>query len=152
MCPFTNAAVSFGPTNITRRIGEDDIVFVCPSVDHKRTPIWKVNGLTHATSDLPRPFVPVYDNLLIPFVQQNMDGFTFQCFIPNGKGVVPSSIGTLHVALLVNSDNVLRPNVIKFDNLEPHQDITPLQQVEVSSTLNFDNSRFEFNRRTCKLS
>ena len=88
----------FGPTDITRRVGEDDVVIICPTRKYI-APVWSINNYTYGASSLPLPFLPAYDNLLIPYVELNMDKFTFQCFIPTGVGldVVGSSIGTLTV-------------------------------------------------------
>ena len=77
---------SFGLTNITRRVGEDDVIIMCPAIDNS-VPIWNINGIIYSSATLPRNFKAALDNLLIPFVTESMDEFTFQCFIPIGTGL-----------------------------------------------------------------
>lgn len=102
------SAIVFGPTDITRREGEDDVVFICPSIE-SQVPIWKINDCIYGVTNLPHPFLAAYDNLLILFVDLSMDQFTFQCFIHSdkpGPDVSPSTIGRLNVPTVAVSSEV----------------------------------------------
>ena len=87
-----------GPTDITRTVGADDVVILCPSYE-KIAPIWSINEYTYTIITLPKDFKPAFANLVIPYVFEYMNKFTFQCFIPTGVGleVMNSSIGVLTV-------------------------------------------------------
>ena len=101
-------STSFSPighVDISRRVGENNIIIMCPTFKSV-APIWRISNYTYGSSSLLSPFQPAYDNLLIPFVKLMMDQFTFQCFVPTGVGleVLPSSVGTL----TVDSENVMK--------------------------------------------
>ena len=87
-----------GPTNITRKAGEDDVIIACPAYG-PAAPIWQINSLTYGASSLPYPFQSAFENLLIPIVEASIENYSFQCFIPTGikLDVVGSSIGVLNV-------------------------------------------------------
>ena len=94
----TYASRFIGPTNITRRAGEEDVIIVCPAYG-PAAPIWRINGLLYGATSLPSAFHSAYENLRIPVVKVNMHNYSFQCFIPTGikLNVLGSSIGVLSV-------------------------------------------------------
>ena len=142
---------SFGPTNITRRVGEDDVVIMCPTIDNS-VPIWSINEIIYTSATLPSGFKAALDNLLIPFITENMDEFTFQCFIPIGTGlnVVSSSIGILSVMIdssvavrqLPFGYNMAQVSIPKyFDTIPPP--VTTI--VRYNLTINHHNLKFDKN-------
>lgn len=115
MLCLSSISISSGPTDKTRKDGEDDVIFICPTID-ELAPIWAVNGVNYGSSSLPPPFRAAFDNLLIPFVDLSMDQFTFRCFVrdSNGLGVTSSSTGTLTVTTDLGSSNA-KLNVSNHD-------------------------------------
>lgn len=93
-----SASTVIGPVDITRKIGEDDVVIICPAYG-PGAPIWRINGLTYGASSLPASFEAVYENLLILSIEPDMNNYTFQCFIvdSNSLNVVESSVGVLTI-------------------------------------------------------
>lgn len=143
---------SFGPTNITRRVGEDDVVIMCPTIDNS-VPIWSINEIIYTSATLPRGFKAALDNLLIPFITESMDEFTFQCFIPIGTGlnVVSSSIGILSVMIdssvavrqLPFGYNMAQISIPKyFDTIPPP--VTTM--VQYNLTINHRDLKFDKNK------
>ena len=130
MCIPKSFTQSFGPTDITRRVGEDDVVILCPSIDSS-APIQSINGIIYGSSNLPISFKTAFDNLLTPFVEKSMDKFTFQCFVPIGTGlnVMPSSIGELSVMI----DSFIAVHQLPFGyNFMPY---VSMQEYQYSDTI-----------------
>ena len=91
-----------GPLNITRTLGETYLIIPCPySGTYEVT--WKINGILYNTFNLPQfdgvKLLPVSSGLLVPLINEHLDGTTFQCFYPSGNGfdVLKSTIGSIRV-------------------------------------------------------
>ena len=93
------AGRNFGPRNITRSEGTNDVTVSCQSYPLQATPFWKINNTTYYFSDVPLPFVASQSgrSINIPTIDLSLNGTFFQCFIPSSSGndLISSSIGVL---------------------------------------------------------
>ena len=143
-------SISFGPTDKTRREGEDDIIFICPTIN-EYAPIWAVNGLNYGSSSLPPPFRAAFDNLLIPFVDLSMDQFTFRCFYHDTSDVGPrlkllaSTTGTLTVATDLGSSTPKLNISTKFTNRNLQSIANSTSKESGTSELILHHRFLEFN-------
>ena len=110
---ISSSELLIGPTDINRRVGESNIIIMCPTFKPV-APIWRVNNYTYGASSLPSPFKPAYDNLFIPLVQLTMNQSTFQSYVPTGTSlkVLPSSVGIL----TLDSGNLMQLRSTQIDD------------------------------------
>ena len=104
LCKASCAGRNFGPRNITRTEGSNDVTIPCHS--SQATPFWKIKHITYYFSDVPPPFMASQSgrSITIPIIDLSLNGTSFQCFAPSSGDdlLISSSIGVLTVTAVEN--------------------------------------------------
>ena len=92
-----------GPTNISRQIGDTNVIIPCP-YSYISPPIWSIGGVLYDYSALPPPYATAAGgDLVIRTVDDSLNNVSFQCIVTTTDGeILQSDIGILTVTGISN--------------------------------------------------